>query len=417
MSCFEAVVKAYAEIGVDVNRALDLLDKVSLSIPCWQGDDVGGFEHPNASLVPGAGIQATGSFPGKARTLAELRDDARFAFSLIPGKNHRFNLHAIYGDFGTFADRDAIVPTHFQSWIEWAKSAGIALDFNPTLFSHPKASSNFTLSSKDPAIRSFWIEHVKKCRRIAAEIGKQQGSPCVNNLWIPDGFKDTPVDRAGHRNLLKESLDAIYAEQLPKDQVLDAVEGKLFGIGAEAYTVGSHDFYLGYAARSGVMLCMDTGHFHPTESVADKVSAVLPYVNGLLLHMSRPLRWDSDHVVVLNDEVAAVAEEVTRADAWDRIHIALDFFDASINRVGAWVIGARAVQKALLLAFLQPRAILLQHEEHGRFFERLALLERLKAMPWGAVWDRFCERSGVPSEAKWADSVSQYEHDVLTKRF
>ncbi|KAH3746116.1 L-rhamnose isomerase [Pelomyxa schiedti] len=406
---------AYAKLGVDVDAVLVAMQKISLSIPCWQGDDVGGFEHTGAALS-GGGIAVTGAFPGKARCPDELRQDAEFAFGLIPGK-HRFNLHAIYGDFSRgFLDRDAITIQNFEPWIAWASRIGIALDFNPTLFSHPKAADNFTLTHPNDAIRSFWIEHVKHCRTIAAEIGRRLGSPCVNNLWIPDGFKDLPVDRIGYRQRLVDSLDVIYKEKLPANCVRDSVEGKLFGIGAESFTVGSHDFYLGYAVKNGLMLCMDTGHFHPTESVADKISSTLLCMDEILIHMSRPVRWDSDHVCILDESVTTIAEEIVRAEAISRVHVALDYFDGSINRVGAWVIGARSVLKAFLMALLQPHSILKEMERSGKYFERLALLEELKSMPWGAVWNQFCKINHVPRGNKWIAAVSKYERDVQAPR-
>jgi len=405
----------YAEFGVDADAAVEELGRVSLSVHCWQGDDVGGFERPGAALS-GGGIQVTGRHPGKARTPAELRADLEKALSLIPGR-HRVNLHAIYGEFGgKLVDRDQIEPAHYQGWVQWAKQRGLGLDFNATLFSHPKADDGWTLSSRDPAIRSFWIEHVRRCRAISADIGRELGSPCIHNLWIPDGSKDLPADRWGPRARLKQSLDMIYATDYPAAEMKDAVEGKLFGIGSEAYVVGSHDFYLGYALSRGKMICLDLGHFHPTESVADKIPAVLQFSEELLLHVSRGVRWDSDHVVILNDDLRAIAEEIVRGDALSRVHIGLDFFDGSINRVGAWVIGARATLKGLLAALLEPRDWLWQAEQAGDGFRRLALMEEGKALPLGAVWEYYCLQAGVPAGPEWLDAVREYEAQVTGRR-
>ena len=405
----------YAEIGVSTSEALRRLAGIPLSLHCWQGDDVGGFES-GAKSLEGSGIQVTGAYPGKARTLQELRADIRQAFALIPG-SHRLNLHAMYGDFGgTPVDRDRIEPRHFQSWREWAGDEGLKLDFNATCFSHPLAESGFTLSHKDPAVRGFWIEHVRRCRAISAALGQAQGSPCLHNLWIPDGAKDITPDRFAHRQLLKASLDTVYTDVFPPRHMQDSLESKLFGIGSEWFVVGSHEFYLGYALTTGKMLCLDTGHFHPTESVADKLSAVLAFSDELLLHISRGIRWDSDHVVTLSDEVKELMAEVVRADALDRVHIALDFFDASMNRIGAWVIGARAVLKAALLALLEPTEQLRSHEGAGDFFQRLALLEDTRTMPFGAVWEYHCHTSGVPGDRTWMNDVKRYEAEVLSRR-
>ena len=405
----------YARLDVDTDDALKELEKVSLSLPCWQGDDVGGFERISSRKDTG-GIQATGSYPGKARTLEELRMDLEKALSLIPGKK-RLNLHAMYGDFGEkTVDRNEIGPEHYQSWMDWAKQNTVKIDFNATCFAHPRAESGFTLSSKDEKSREFWIEHVKRCRTISAHIGRSFKSPCIHNLWIPDGTKDTPVDRWAHRVLLKESLDEIYAEEYSSQEMKDAVESKLFGIGSESFVVGSHEFYMGYAVSKGIMLCLDTGHFHPTESVGDKISAILQFSEELLLHVSRGVRWDSDHVVSLNDEVRFLAEEVVRCGALERVHFALDFFDASMNRVGAWIIGARAAQKSLLIALLEPRKELQEFEDAGNYFARLALLEELKTMPFGAVWDYFCLKMDVPSGESLIDEINRYDVDVTKKR-
>lgn len=405
----------YAALGVSTDEALERLRRASLSLHCWQGDDVGGFE-PREQGLEGSGIQVTGRYPGKARTLAELRQDLQQAFALIPG-SHRLNLHAMYGDFGGSAvDRDRIDPRHFQGWRDWAAQEGLKLDFNATCFAHPLAESGFTLSHRDPSIREFWIEHVKRCRAISEYLGEAQSSACVHNLWIPDGAKDITIDRLLHRRLLKESLDRIYAVEYPDTRMKDALESKLFGIGSESFVVGSHEFYMGYAMTSGKMLCLDTGHFHPTESVADKISALLVFSDELLLHVSRGVRWDSDHVVILNDEIRDLMTELVRADALDRVHIALDFFDAGMNRIGAWVIGARAVLKALLLALLEPTIRLRQHEEEGDFFQRLALLEDTRSLPSGAVWDYYCLTREVLPDQEWIAEVLRYERDVLNQR-
>lgn len=405
----------YAQLGVDTEKAMRALSRISISLHCWQGNDVGGFETADAELS-GGGIQVTGNYPGKARTVEELRMDAQKAFSLIPG-SHRFNLHAIYGEFGgKMVDRDQITVDHFAGWVQWAKELGVKLDFNATCFSHPKADNGFTLSSKDDLIRKFWIEHVKRCREISAFFGKQLGSPCIHNIWIPDGMKDTPVARWRHRELLKNSLDEIFKINYDPGEMKDSIESKLFGIGSESYVVGSHEFYLGYAISREKMVCLDMGHFHPTESIADKISAILQFSDELLFHVSRGVRWDSDHTVVLNDDVKAVAEELVRANALDRVNIALDFFDATLNRIGAWVIGTRATQKALLLALLEPNDKLKRAEEKGDYFERLALLEQLKIMPFGAVWDYYCLKNNVPVGEGLIDSIHQYEKDVTGKR-
>jgi L-rhamnose isomerase len=412
---YASAQQQYTRLDINTDKALKELEKVSLSLPCWQGDDVRGFEMSD-SPSGGGGIQATGSYPGKARTLEELRMDLDKAFSLIPGPK-RLNLHAMYGDFGGKpVDRNEIGPEHYQSWIDWAKKKNIKLDFNPTCFSHPRAESGFTLSSKENKTREFWIEHVKRCRAISSHMGRSLKSPCIHNLWIPDGTKDSPVDRWTHRALLKEALDEIYSEDFNSSEMKDAVESKLFGIGSESFVVGSHEFYMGYALSKGIMLCLDTGHFHPTESIGDKISAILQFTDELLLHLSRGVRWDSDHVVNLNDEVRSLSEEIVRGDALNRVHFALDFFDASMNRVGAWVVGARAAQKALLIALLEPQKKLRKLEEAGNNFARLALLEELKTMPFGAVWDYFCLKMNVPSGESWIDEINRYDADVTKKR-
>lgn len=405
----------YDRIGVNIDGVLEKLKNISLSLHCWQGDDLGGFEKPNAHLE-GGGIQVTGNYPGKARTIDELRMDLKKAYSLIPGL-HRLNLHSIYGEFGTgLVDRNEISPDHYKGWIDWAKQENLKLDFNATCFSHPNADSGFTLSSKDKVIREFWIEHVRRCRLISAYMGQELKSPCIHNLWIPDGTKDIPVDRWTHRALLKEALDKVYETEYNPSKMKDSLESKLFGIGSEAFVVGSHEFYMGYAISKGKMLCLDLGHFHPTESVADKISAILQFSDEILLHVSRGVRWDSDHVVIMNDEVRNLAEEIVRSNALDNIHIALDFFDASMNRVGAWVIGARATLKALLIALLQPLEKLKNVENEGDLFARLAVMEEAKAMPYGAVWNYYCLKMDVPPGDFWIEDVHRYETRVTNKR-
>ena len=405
----------YAAQGVDTEAALQKLANIPLSLHCWQGDDVGGFENPEAGLT-GGGIQATGSYPGKARTLDELRQDLDKAFSLLPGK-HRLNLHACYADLGgKKVERNALTVAHFQSWIDWSKKHGLGLDFNPTFFSHPLANDGWTLSSRDPAVRQFWIEHGIACRKIGAEMGRQLGSPTVTNVWIPDGAKDTPVDRKGPRERLEASLDALFKDEIDKRFHLDAVESKLFGIGSESYVVGSHEFYLGYAAKKQKLYCLDAGHFHPTENIADKISSVLLYVPEILLHVSRGVRWDSDHVVLLDDPTKAIMEELVRGDYLSRTHIGLDYFDASINRVAAWTIGARNALKALLIALLEPSAQLRELEAAGDNTSRLALLEENKSLPFGAVWSEYLRRHNVPEGDAWLKEVKSYEKNVLSKR-
>ncbi len=405
----------YAGLGVDTEAALDALGRIALSLHCWQGDDVGGFEAPDAAL--GGGLAATGNYPGKARTADELRSDLDQAYRLIPGP-HRLNLHAIYAETGgAKVERDALEPDHFAAWVDWARANGHGLDFNPTCFSHPLADSGFTLASYDPAIRRFWVDHCIACRRIGASFGEALGTPCVTNIWIPDGLKDTPADRATPRRLLKESLDRILAAPVDQAHNLDAVESKLFGLGSESYVVGSHEFYLGYTARrDDVLLTLDAGHFHPTEVISDKLSAVLPYVPGVVLHISRGVRWDSDHVVTLTDETQAILREVIANGYLDRVHLALDFFDASINRVAAWVIGARNVLRAALVALLEPTARLRELEVAGDYTARLALFEDLKGLPWAAVWDYFCLQRGVPVGIGFLDEVRAYETRELAKR-
>jgi len=404
----------YAALGVDSEAAMQQLAGVSLSLHCWQGDDVSGFENPGGEL--GGGIAATGNYPGKARTADELRQDLDLAYRLIPGK-HRLNLHAIYAETGGKAvDRNQLRPEHFLRWVDWARAAGHGLDFNPTLFSHPKAADGFTLSHADAGIRSYWIEHCIACRKVGASFGAALGTPCVTNIWIPDGYKDMPADRTAPRRHLLDALDAVFAEKIDPRLNLDAVEPKLFGIGSESYVTGSMEFYTGYAITRQVLLTLDSGHFHPTESIADKISSVLLYVPELLLHVSRGVRWDSDHVVVFNDDLQAIAQELVRGAYLARTHIGLDYFDASINRVAAWVIGSRNTLRALLAALLEPAAELRSLELSGNYTCRLALLEELKGLPFGAVWDAFCQQQGAPVGMDWMDAVGQYEKETLSKR-
>ena len=405
----------YAELGIDTDKVITEMDKVVISLHCWQTDDVGGFEKAGA-VLGGGGIQATGNFPGKAKTIEQMRADLDKVLSLLPGKQ-RLSLHAIYGEFGgKLVDRDQIEPKHFQGWIDWAKSRDIGLDFNCTCFSHPLADDGFTLSAKDEKIRKFWVEHTKRCRAIAAEMGKQLGTPSVHNIWIPDGSKDVPVDRNTLRGQLKKSLDEIFSVKYPKQYLKDSVESKLFGIGSEAMVVGSHDFYLGYAIKNDIMITLDNGHFHPTEQVGDKVSSILHFVDELLLHLTRGLRWDSDHVLTFNEELLLIVQEIVRANALNRVNVGLDYFDASLNRVGAYVIGTRSAQLAFMYAFLEPFNKLKAFEEKGRNFERLASLELLKTMPFGAVYDYYCMKNGVPSGQDYIDEIIKYEKEVLSKR-
>jgi L-rhamnose isomerase len=404
----------YAQLDVETEQALAKLARVHLSIHCWQGDDVGGFENSGQHL--GAGLAVTGNYPGKARTPAELRDDFEKALSLIPGK-HRFNLHASYAEQGAKKeDRDALSVSGFRNWIAWAKSLKIGLDFNQTYFGHPKVANGCTLTSSDKAVRKFWIEHGIRCREIGAEMGRALASPCLTNLWIPDGMKDTPADRRGPRERLLESLDAIYRKKLDPKYNLDSVEPKLFGIGAESYTPGSHEFYLGYAVSRRLLLTIDTGHYHPTEDIADKISAVLCYLPQIALHLSRGIRWDSDHIVTLSDELEAISQEIVWGNFLDRVRLGLDYFDASINRVAAWVIGARNVSKSLLLALLAPIAQLKQFEAEADYTSRLALMEEAKVLPFAAVWDYYCLKMDVPPGNEWLAEVKQYEKTVLNNR-
>jgi L-rhamnose isomerase len=415
IQAYQIAKEQYASAGVDADAAMRRLETIPISLHCWQGDDVGGFEKVGAKLE-GGGIQATGNYPGKARSIAELRADVEKALSMVPGK-HRLNLHACYLDNGgKFIDRNEMLPEHFQSWIDWAKSNGLGMDFNPTYFSHPKAADGFTLTHPDKGIRDFWIEHGICCRKIGAEMGRQLGSTTVTNVWIPDGYKDIPIDRTGPRERLTDSLDKMFAEPIDPKIHLDAVEAKLFGIGAESYTAGSHEYYLAYAVSRQKVLTLDAGHFHPTEVISDKLSCVLMFCPGLLLHVSRPVRWDSDHVVILDDELQAIAKELVRSGKLDKVHIGLDYFDASINRVAAWVIGTRNMLKALLIAELEPTAALKAAELKMDFTERLAMLEEQKSLPWAAVWDYYCMQKGVPVGRAWFDEIRKYETNVLAKR-
>ncbi|HOW39068.1 MAG TPA: L-rhamnose isomerase [Bacteroidales bacterium] len=412
---YDLAKQQYAALGIDTDQVIRDMEKVNISLHCWQTDDVGGFEKPGAELG-GGGIQVTGNFPGKAKTIEQMRADLDKVMSLLPGKQ-RLNLHAIYGEFGgKLVDRDKIEVKHFQGWINWAKKRGIGLDFNCTCFSHPLADDGFTLSSKNEKIRKFWVEHTKRCRMIAAEMGKQLGTPSVHNIWIPDGSKDVPVDRNTLRRQLKKSLDEIFAVKYPKKYLKDSVESKLFGIGSESMVVGSHDFYVGYAIKNNTMITLDNGHFHPTEQVGDKISSILHFVDELLLHLTRGIRWDSDHVVTYSDELVLIAQEIVRCKALGRVNIGLDFFDASLNRIGAYVIGTRSAQMAFMFALLEPTKMLVKFEEQGRGFERLAYLELLKTKPLGAVWDYYCMLNNVPVGEDYIEDILKYEKEVLVKR-
>ena len=410
---YENARERYAALGVDTDKAIERLKKVKISMNCWQGDDVLGLLFAGQALT--GGIQTTGNYPGRARNVTELRADIEKAFSLIGGK-HKLNLHSTYADTDEKIDLDAIEPRHYACWVDWAKQQGVGLDFNPTCFSHPKSESGFTLSSADEGIRSFWVEHCRRSRRIGEYFGRELSQKCVTNIWVPDGFKDIPADRLGPRVRLMRSLDEVLAEKLDSSCNLDAVESKLFGIGSESYVVGSNEFYMGYAVKNHIAIALDAGHFHPTEYISNKISSALLFTDELLLHVSRPVRWDSDHVVILDDELQEIAGELVRDNLLARTHIGLDYFDASINRVAAWVIGMRSMQKALLKSFLEPTETLRQAELSGDYTTRLALFEELKAMPWQAVYDRFCEEQSVPVGGDWLREVRQYEKDVLANR-
>ena len=412
---YEIAMELYAELGVDTEQALKKLQQIPISIHCWQGDDVGGYEKSDAVLGAG-GTLVTGNFRGKAGTIKELRADIEKMLSLVPGKN-RLNLHANYGEFGgKIVDRNEIEPSHYQGWVDWASDQGIMLDFNCTLFSHPKVESGFTISDKNKEIREFWIEHIKRCRLISDYFGRKLGQSCVHNIWIPDGSKDLTVDRLKHRELLAESLDAIFQVKYDKKNMRDSLESKLFSIGSESYVVGSHEFYMGYSVKNNHMICLDMGHYHPTESVADKISSMLLFLPEIMLHISRGVRWDSDHVAILNDDLRYLFEEIIRADGLNRVNIGLDFFDGSINRIGAWVTGTRAAQKALLIALLEPLKLLRQYEDNVQYAERLSLLEEAKSMPWSAVWNYYCLTGNVPSGISLIDEIRKYEREVIDKR-
>lgn len=410
---YEIAKELYAAHGINVDQVLEQLEKVKISMHCWQGDDVKGFLNRGQDLT--GGISVTGNYPGAAQTPAELRADLEKAFSLIPGK-HKVNLHAIYADTEERVELDQLEPKHFQNWVEWSKEQGLGLDFNPTCFSHEKSKDGFTLSHPDPEIRKFWIDHCKASRKIGAYFGEQLGQTCVTNVWIPDGFKDAPADRLAPRQRLKESLDEVFAEPLNPAHNLDAVESKLFGIGSEAYVVGSHEFYMGYGIQNNKLICLDAGHFHPTEMISNKLSSLSLFTDGILLHVSRPMRWDSDHVVTMDDELIDIARELVRGSLLEKTYIGLDFFDASINRVAAWVIGTRNTIKALLRAMLDPVEVLKKAELEGDYTTRLALTEEFKSYPFGAVWDYYCASKGVPVREEWLAEVKTYERDVLLKR-
>ncbi len=410
---YDYAKEKYGEVGINVDAVLEKLSQVKISMNCWQGDDVQGFLTPDQELT--GGISVTGDYPGAARTPEELRSDLEKAYSLIPGK-HKLNLHAMYIDTDDKIDLDEIEPRHFEKWVAWAKEQGLGLDFNPTFFSHPKSADGFTLSHPDAEVRDFWIEHGKRSRKIAAYFGEELGQVSVNNFWVPDGFKDNPIDRLSPRVRLQNSLDEIFAEDYDKALTLDAVESKVFGIGAEAYTVGSHEFYMGYGITRNKLVCLDAGHYHPTEMISDKLSALSLFSEGILLHVSRPVRWDSDHVVIMDDELVEIGKELVRHNLLDKTHIGLDFFDASINRVAAWAIGTRNTIKAVLKGMLEPTDQLKKAELEGDYTYRLAMTEELKDYPFGDVWDYYCEQQGVPVGMAWYDEVKQYEKDVLKKR-
>jgi L-rhamnose isomerase len=411
---YRAAKKAYAKLGVDAGAAIKKAAALPVSIHCWQGDDVNGFE--GAGALGGDGILATGDYPGRARNADELRRDAEKAFSLIPGKK-RFNLHSMYAETdGKKVPRDELAPEHFSNWMKWAAEKNVLLDFNPSFFSHSFTDNGNTLSAARDDVRKFWIRHGIACRRIASAFGAAQGKASVNNNWVPDGSKDAPADRLSPRLRLRDSLDEILAEKLPTNTVIDAVESKLFGIGSESYVVGSHEFYMGYAQKKHIYLCLDMGHFHPTETIADKISAAQLFVPGLLIHFSRGIRWDSDHVAIWNDDLRDVCRELVRTDYLKKTALALDFFDASINRIAAWAIGSRSLRKGLLYALLEPSAAIIEAEKAGRFHERLALMEEAKTLPFGAVWDKLCAKEGVPVGVDWLSDVAEYEATVLKKR-
>lgn len=412
LKMYESAKEIYAKIGVDTDKALEKLKDIKISIHCWQGDDVNGFLTDDELS---GGIQVTGNYPGKASTPDELRADLEKALSLIPGK-HKVNLHAIYADTFEPVDLDELEPKHFEKWVDWAKKQGLGLDFNPTCFSHPMADSGFTISSSDENIRNFWIRHCIASRKIGEYFGKELGQTCVTNHWFPDGYKDTPIDREAPRKRMSDALDEVFKEEIDPKYNIDAIESKVFGIGTESYVVGSNEFCLGYAVKNDKTVCLDAGHFHPTEYISDKISSVLLFTKELLLHVSRPVRWDSDHVVTMDDELVNIAHSLVRTNLLDRTHIGLDFFDGSINRIAAWVIGTRNMQKALLRALLEPAKMLKALENEGDYTSRLALVEELKSYPFAAVWDYFCETEGVPVRDEWLNEVKKYEQEVLLKR-
>lgn len=410
---YEIAKEIYAQIGVNTDKAIEKLKNITVSMNCWQGDDVLGFLFRENALS--GGIQTTGNYPGRANTPDELRRDIEFAMQLIPGK-HKLNLHSTYADTSEKIDLNEIEPRHYKAWVDWADNMGIGLDFNPTCFSHPMADSGFTVSSADKNVRDFWVEHCKRCRIIGEYFGKETGKKCVTNFWFPDGYKDTPVDRETPRKRMAEALDEIFALDIDKKYNVDAIESKLFGIGAESYTVGSNEFCMGYAVKNNKLVCLDAGHFHPTEVISDKVSSVLLFTDELLLHVSRPVRWDSDHVVCFDDELRNIAHALVRTNLIERTHIGLDYFDASINRIAAWVIGMRNMLKALLYAYLEPTVRLMESEINGDYTARLALTEELKSYPFNAVWDMYCKQMDVPLRETWLKEVRWYERDVLSKR-
>lgn len=410
---YQNAKEMYQKLGVDTDKAVEKLMATPISIHCWQGDDVIGFDGSDSLS---GGISTTGNYPGRARTPEELMADFDKAISLIPGK-HRINLHASYAiTDGEKVERNKLEPKHFQKWIDFAKEHGMGIDFNPTFFSHPMVKDNLTLSHPDEEVRNFWIEHAIACRRIAAYIGKELGTPCLNNIWIPDGYKDIPTDRLAPRARLKDSLDKILAEPMDKKYVLDAVESKVFGIGLEAYTVGSHEFYMNYAAKNNILCLLDNGHYHPTEMVSDKIPSMLLFYDKLALHVTRPMRWDSDHVVLFDDETREIAKEIVRCDALDRVMIGLDYFDASINRIAAWVVGTRNMQKALLYALLMPHTCLKKMQDEADYTDMMMQMEELKTYPFGDVWDYVCEKNNVPAKEDWMKVVREYEKEVLSKR-
>ena len=409
---YQEAKKAYAALGIDTEKAIAQLKKIPISLHCWQGDDVGGFETTGGAS---GGIQTTGNYPGKARTPQELMADLEFALNLIPGR-HRVNLHACYGIHGDkVTDRDKLAPEHFQPWVKWAKKLGIGLDFNPTFFSHPKAADGLTLSSPDAKVRAFWVKHGVKCLEIAEYFAKELKSPCAINFWCPDGYKDEPSDRLGPRQRMADSLDRIFRHKYNKKLVIPTFESKLFGIGVESYTVNSHEFVMGYAMKKGILALLDMGHFHISENVADKISSFLMFFGKVAFHISRPVRWDSDHVIRQNDDLRNAAHEIVRMGPENFI-VALDYFDASINRVAAWVLGMRNMQKALLEALLEPKETLKELQDGGQFTAQLVLQEELKNYPMGEVWKEFCRREKTPADETWFAEVLKYERDVLAAR-